>query len=98
VREPEFSERIEKFRADITEAAYLQISALVADNALARCAAQLAPAVAIEAITAWLDAGQPGPAVAARRVRQVIMGVITAAAASDPDCSLPSPAHPEGLS
>jgi hypothetical protein len=95
VREPEFSERIEKFRADITAAAYLQISAVVPDEALARWAAQLAPVVAIEAITAWLDAGQPEPALAAGRVRQVIMGVI-GAAASDVDCSFPSPAHLEG--
>jgi AcrR family transcriptional regulator len=96
VREPEFSERIEKFRAGITTAAYLQISALVPDEALAQWAAQLAPVAAIEAITAWLDAGQPEPALAAGRVRQVIMGVIGAAAASDADCHLPSPPHLEG--
>jgi len=38
LREPEFSERIEKFRADITAAAYLQIAALVPDEGLARWA------------------------------------------------------------
>jgi len=96
LREPEFSERIEKFRADITAAAFLQISALVPDEGLARWAAQLAPAVAIEAIIAWLDAGQPDPARAAARVRQAVMGVIGAALASDVDGSLPSPATMEG--
>jgi hypothetical protein len=96
LREPEFKERIEKFRADITTAAYLQISAFVPDEALARWAAQLAPAVAIESITAWLDVGQPEPALADGRVRQVIMGVIGAAADADVDCSLPNPAHLEG--
>jgi AcrR family transcriptional regulator len=96
VREPEFSERIEKFRDDITAAAYLQISAFIADEALARWAAQLAPVVAIEAITAWLDTGQPEPALAAARVRQVIMGVIGAAANDEVDCSLPTPARLEG--
>jgi len=95
LREPEFSERIEKFRADITAAAYLQISAIVPDQALARWTAQLAPVVAIEAVTAWLDAGQPQPDLAAGRVRQAVMGVIGAAVASDADCSLPSPAHLE---
>jgi len=45
--------------------------------------------VAIEAIIAWLDAGQPEPAMAAPRVRQAVMGVITAAVSSDVDCSLP---------
>ena len=89
LREAEFKERIEKFRADITAAAHLQISAVVPDQALARWAAQLAPVVAIEAIIAWLDAGQPDPAQAATRVRQAVMGVI-GAAASDPDCLLPS--------
>jgi AcrR family transcriptional regulator len=97
VREPEFSERIEKFRADITAAAYLQISEFIADEALARWAAQLAPVVAIEAITAWLDTGQPEPVLAAARVRQVIMGVIGAAANDDVDCHLLSP-HLEGPS
>jgi hypothetical protein len=35
------------------------------EAALARWAAQLAPVVAIEAIIAWLDAGQPDPSRAA---------------------------------
>ena len=96
LREPDFKERIEKFRADITAAAFLQISALVPDDALARWAAQLAPVVANEAIIAWLDAGQPGPARAAARVRQAVMGVIEAAAASDVDCSFPRRASMEG--
>ena len=44
LREPEFKERIEKFRADITAAAFLQISALVPDEALARWAGLPTPA------------------------------------------------------
>jgi AcrR family transcriptional regulator len=96
LREPDFKERIEKFRADITAAAYLQISPVAPDEALARWAAQLAPVVAIEAIIAWLDTGQPDPAGAAARVRQAVMGVIGAAVAGDVDCSLPDPVHVEG--
>ncbi|MFI5490655.1 TetR/AcrR family transcriptional regulator [Micromonospora echinaurantiaca] len=96
LREPEFKERIQKFRADITAAAYLQISGVVPDEALARWAAQLAPVVAIEAIIAWLDAGQPDPAKAATRVRQAVMGVIGAAVSTDVDCTLPNRAGPEG--
>jgi AcrR family transcriptional regulator len=96
LREPEFKERIEKFRSGITAASYLQISALVPDQALARWAARLAPAVAIEAIIAWLDAGQPDPGQAAARVRQATMGAVTAAAASDVDCSAPRTAGLEG--
>jgi AcrR family transcriptional regulator len=80
-REPEFKARVEGFRHDIAEAAYRQINAVVADAGWVRWAAQLASAVAIEAIIAWLDAGQPDPDLAADRVRHVIAGVVTAAAA-----------------
>ena len=80
-REPEFKALAEQFRADITEIALLQISKIVSDQVWARWAAQLAPTAAIEAIIAWLDAGQPDPDLAADRVRHVIAGVITAAAA-----------------
>ena len=80
LREPEFKERIEKFRADITAAAFLQISQFVPEEPLARWASQLAPVVAIEAIIAWLDAGQPDPERAADRIAQAVHGVITAAA------------------
>jgi hypothetical protein len=79
-REPEFKALAEQFRSDVTEVALLQISRIVADQAWARWAAQLAPTAAIEAIIAWLDAGQPDPDLAADRVRHVIAGVITAAA------------------
>lgn len=89
LREPEFKQRIEKFRADITSYAHLQISAFVSDKALAQWASALAPAVAIEAIIAWLDAGQPEPEKTAARVRQAVMSVITATVSSDVDCSLP---------
>jgi AcrR family transcriptional regulator len=95
LREAEFKERVEKFRADITAHAYLQISAVIPDEGLARWAAQLAPVVAIEAIIAWLDAGQPDPARAAGRVRQAVMGVVGAAVAGEVDCSLPNPADME---
>ena len=61
-----------------------------AADGLAGCVAQLAPAVAIEAVIAWLDAGQPDPARAAARVRQAVMGVIGAASAADAD-SFPVP-------
>ena len=84
-REPEFKAQAEQFSRGMTEAAHVQISAMVPDQAWARWAAQLAPAVAIEAIIAWLDAGQPDPTIAADRVRQAIAGVITAAAQSNVD-------------
>jgi AcrR family transcriptional regulator len=82
VREPEFKGMADQFRQHITEAAYTQIAAIVPDPAWARWAADLAPSAAIEAIIAWLDAGQPDPEYAANRVRHVIAGVVTAAVAA----------------
>jgi AcrR family transcriptional regulator len=79
-REPEFREQMDQFRAAMTDTAYRQIGQVVADQKWARWAAQLAPTVAIEAVTAWLDAGQPDPRLAAVRVRRVVTGVIDAAA------------------
>jgi AcrR family transcriptional regulator len=91
-REPEFKTQAEQFRRDITQAAYRQISAIVPDQAWAQWASQLAPAAAIEAVIAWLDAGQPDPGDAADRVRHVIAGVVTAAASrSSLDCLPPTP-------
>ncbi len=80
-REPEFKAAADRFRSDITQIAHQQISQVVEDQAWARWAAQLASAAAVEAIIAWLDAGQPDPDLAADRVRHVIAGVIAAAAA-----------------
>jgi AcrR family transcriptional regulator len=95
LREPGFKDGIEKFRAEVTAAAFQQISALVPNEGLARWAAQLAPTVAIEAVIAWLDAGQPDPGHAAARVRRAVMGVIGAAAATDVDRPFPRPANTE---
>ena len=80
-REPEFKAAADRFHAEVTAIAHLQISQFVTDPGWARWAAQMAPAVAIEAIIAWLDAGQPDPDLAADRIRHVIAGVITAAVA-----------------
>jgi AcrR family transcriptional regulator len=96
-REPEFKAQAEQFRRDITEAAHLQIAAIVPDAAWARWAARLAPTAAIEAIIAWLDAGQPDPDLAADRVRHVIAGVITTVAAPNQLRPSPAPNRPEDI-
>jgi AcrR family transcriptional regulator len=90
LREPDFKERIQKFRSDIAEAAYLQISQVIPDVTMARWAATLAPAAAIEAVIAWLDAGKPDPALTAARIRRVVVSVIDAAASPNPAASLPA--------
>jgi hypothetical protein len=60
-------------------AAHQQIATVVPDAAWAGWAAQVAPTMAVEAITAWLDAGQPDPEQAGGRIRHAIGGVIGAA-------------------
>lgn len=89
LREPEFKERIAKFHTDVADAAYLQIAQIVPDQALARWAATTAPVVAIDAVIAWLDAGQPDPDRIAARVRRLVIGVVEAALL-DGDATLPA--------
>jgi AcrR family transcriptional regulator len=89
-REPEFKAVADQFHADVTAAALVQISRLVDEPAWARWAAHLTRTVAIEAIMAWLDAGQPDPDLAADRVRHVIAGVLAAATARTGFAELPS--------
>ena len=79
VREPEFRDEMERFRAEMVALAHRQLSRAIRDRRWARWAADLAPTVAIEAVLAWLDAGQPDPEHAAKRIRQAIMGVVEAA-------------------
>jgi hypothetical protein len=56
-----------------------ELAKVIGDRAWAQWAAQLAPVVAIEAVMAWLDAGQPDPDQAPYRIRQALAGVISAA-------------------
>jgi AcrR family transcriptional regulator len=79
VREPEFRTDIDRFRADMEEAAHRQLRTLIPDPAWARWAAALAPTVVVDAIIAWLDADQPDPETAAERVLASVGGVVQAA-------------------
>ena len=78
-REPEFRPQMDRFQRGMVATARRELAQIIPDRALAQWAAQLAPVVAIEAVMAWLDAGQPDPDRAGDRIRQVLTGVITAA-------------------
>jgi AcrR family transcriptional regulator len=78
-REPEFRSQMDRFRRGMVATARRELARIIPDRGWARWAAQLAPVVAIEAVLAWLDAGQPDPDQAADRIRQALAGVITAA-------------------
>ena len=78
-REPEFRQQMDAFQASMVAVAYRQLAEMIPDPSWARWAAHLAPMVTVEAITAWLDVGQPDRDQAADRIRQVLAGVILAA-------------------
>jgi AcrR family transcriptional regulator len=78
-REPEFRELIDTLQATSTEVANRHLSEMIPDGPWRTWAAQLVPAVAIEAVIAWLDAGQPDPDQAAERIGHAIHAVIEAA-------------------
>lgn len=78
-REPEFRREMDEFQAGVVAIALRQIAREIPDPAWARWAAQLAPAVTIEAVMAWLDAGRPDRSQVTARIRQAIGGVIRAA-------------------
>jgi AcrR family transcriptional regulator len=78
-REPEFRQQMDRFQRGMVATARRELAKIISDRAWAQWAAQLAPVVAIEAVIAWLDAGQPDPDQAADRIRQALAGVISAA-------------------
>jgi AcrR family transcriptional regulator len=81
-KEPAFKEEMDRLRDEAFAMTHRQLARVIPDRRWARWAAQLVPVVAIEAVTAWLDAGQPDREQAAERIRRAIYAVIRAAAES----------------
>lgn len=78
-REPEFKAEIDRIRASGVDIARHHLTQLIPDQFWAVWAAHLMPTVAIDAVIAWLDAGQPNRDVAAERIGQVLAAIIAAA-------------------
>jgi AcrR family transcriptional regulator len=78
-REPEFRDEMDQFHSAMVATAHRELAGMILDPTWARWAAQLAPMVAVEAVIAWLDAGQPDRDTAAERIGQVLDGIIHAA-------------------
>jgi AcrR family transcriptional regulator len=78
-REPEFRQQMDAFQASMVGVAYRQLAQIIADTSWAHWAAHLAPMVAVEAIIAWLDAGQPDREQVANRIGTVLGAIIRAA-------------------
>lgn len=84
-REPEFRDQADALTTAAAQVARRDLAVQIPAGPWLDWAARLVPAVAIEAVIAWLDAGQPDPGEAAGRIGQVIYGAIQAA--KPPDCA-----------
>jgi AcrR family transcriptional regulator len=78
-REPEFRAEMDRSRAHQVAIAHRELLRELPDSPWVRWAADLAPTITLEAVMAWLDAGQPDPDQAADRIRQAVEGLIQAA-------------------
>lgn len=78
-REPEFRDLADSLTAASAEVARHDLAKQIALGPWLDWAAQLIPVLTIEAVIAWLDAGQPDPEQAADRIAQVVGGAIQAA-------------------
>ncbi len=79
-REPEFRREMDRFHDAMVTVARRELAAMIPDPSWAAWAAHLAPTAAVEAVMAWLDAGQPDREQAAQRIGQALDGIIRAAA------------------
>jgi AcrR family transcriptional regulator len=82
-REPQFRDQADALTAASAEVARRDLAGQIPAGPWLDWAARLVPAIAIEAVIAWLDAGQPDPGQAAVRIGQVIHGAIQAAQPPD---------------
>jgi AcrR family transcriptional regulator len=82
-REPQFRDLADALIAASAEVARRDLAGQIPAGPWLDWAARLVPAIAIEAVIAWLDAGQPDPGQAAVRIGHVIHGAIQAAQPPD---------------
>lgn len=78
-REPDFRDVVDSLTAASADVAQRNLARLVPEGPWLTWAARVVPAVTIEAVIGWLDAGQPDPERAPDLVRQAVDGVIRAA-------------------
>jgi AcrR family transcriptional regulator len=93
-REPEFSREMDELRAQMFTVTHRYMAELVPDPSWARWASLLVPTFAVEAVIAWLDAGQPDQASASRRIGEAVTAIIEAARSQDGAEASPPPTCP----
>lgn len=79
-REPEFRDTVDTLSKSSTEITRRHLAGIT-DDRWRNWAAQLLPTMTVDAVIAWLDAGQPDPDQAAVRIRRIVDAVINAGAA-----------------
>jgi AcrR family transcriptional regulator len=77
-REPEFSDVIDQLRSGATQIADRELTAEIPAGPWRDWATRLIPTVVLEAVIAWLDAGQPDPDLAADRISATVGAIIEA--------------------
>lgn len=80
-REPEFRDVVDTMRSASTAIAQRNLADRIPDGPWQQWAARLLPTVTLEAVIAWLDAGQPDPDRAADLIGRTIEAVIQTAQA-----------------
>lgn len=78
-REPEFRDLIDDLTTGSHDVARSNLARLLPEGPWLDWAATLIPAVTVEAVIAWLDAGSPDPHHAPARIAEAVGGVIQAA-------------------
>jgi AcrR family transcriptional regulator len=76
-QEPEFRRHADELRAVMKATAEPYLRELISDPRRLHWAAELIPAIAIEAVIGWLDAGQPDPETAADTITHIIGAAVT---------------------
>ncbi|HVQ52518.1 MAG TPA: TetR family transcriptional regulator [Mycobacterium sp.] len=82
-REPEFADVIDGIRSTATEIAHGALAERMPPGPWRQWAARLVPTVALEAVIAWLDCGQPDRDRAPDHIDRAIQAVIQAAQPND---------------
>jgi len=82
-REPDFRDVVDGMQAMSAEVTRRELAAVVPEGPWLDWAVQLVPTVTLEAVIAWLDAGQPEPDRAADRIALVVHSAIQAARGLD---------------
>jgi AcrR family transcriptional regulator len=79
-REPEFRDVVDTIRSASIAIAQRNLTERIPNGPWQQWAAGLLPTVTLEAVMAWLDAGQPDPGRAADHISRAIQAVVLAAA------------------